>query len=388
MSGGILRLTWRYLTFNKVKSIILLVCLTITIFLPLALHQLIGYYEGELSARARATPMLVGAKGDRFDLVLSSLYFKGDAPETITAHDLDDLRNYGRAKLFPLLLGFSAREKPIVGTTLDYFKFRGLAPASGTLPLQLGDAVLGSAAAAELGIATGYAILSDEASLIDLAGAYPLKMPVVGVLAPTGTPDDHAVFVDIKTAWIIAGIGHGHSDLADPAQAGFVSERGEEGITANPAVVTYNEITADNIGSFHFHSARAELPVTSIITVPNSQKDRTLIKGRYSASEKTQLLVPDEVIAELMGIVFQVKRFFDGSFLLVLVATCLFLALVILLSLRIRRAERETMFHIGCDRLTIFRIQVAELAILLAIAAALAYGLSQFALSAADHLIR
>jgi len=385
--SGIIRLTLRYIAFNKLKSIILLACLTITIFLPLALHHLILHYEDELGQRARLTPLLVGAKGDRFDLVLASLYFKGRAPEAITAHDLDDLRAYGRAEVIPLLLGHSAREKPVVGTTIDYFRLRGLGAASGTLPLKLGDAVLGAAAAEELQLATGDSLLSDEASLINLAGAYPLKMPVVGVLARAGTPDDHAVFVDLKTAWVIAGIGHGHTDLADPEQSGYVSERSEEGITANPAVVTYNEITAENIGSFHFHSTRSELPVTSIIAAPRSEKDRTLISGRYSVAETTQLLVPEDVIAELMGIVFQLKRFFDASFLLVLVTTGLFVALVILLSLRIRKAERSTMFHIGCDRLTIFWIQVAELVTLTVLAAALAWALSHLAIAMASRLL-
>ena len=36
---------------------------------------------------------------------------------------------------------------------------------------------------------------------------------MVGILAPTSTPDDEAVFVDIKTAWVISGIGHGHEDV-------------------------------------------------------------------------------------------------------------------------------------------------------------------------------
>ena len=386
--SGILRLTWRYLTFNKVKSLILLVCLTITIFLPLALQQLIDYYEDELGQRARATPLLIGAKGDRFDLVLASLYFRGDAPTPITAHDLDALREYGRADALPLFLGFSARDKPIVGCTIDYFELRSLRPASGTLPLQLGDAVLGASAAEHLGLQVGDSILSDEASLIDLAGSYPLKMPVVGVLAPTGTADDEAVFVDIKTAWVIAGIGHGHSDLADPKQAGFVAQRGEEGITAKPsAVVTYNEITAKNIGTFHFHSARSDLPVTSIIAIPNSAKDRTLLRARYSVAERTQLLVPADVIDELMGIVFQIKRFFDGSFLLVSVATSLFLTLVVLLSLRIRKRERETLFRIGCGRMTIFWLQATELGILLLAGSALAFGLSQALIGGVSRLI-
>ena len=67
---------------------------------------------------------------------------------------------------------------------------------------------------------------------------------------------------------------------------------------------------------------------------------------------------------------------FDGSFLLVIFSTGLFLTLVVLLSLRIRRAERETMFRLGCGRLTIFWLQVAELGILITLAATLAFALS------------
>ncbi|MFT5108216.1 MAG: putative ABC transport system permease protein [Pseudoalteromonas tetraodonis] len=385
--SGILRLTWRYLTFNRAKSLILFVCLTITIFLPLALHQLISYYEAELGERARETPLIIGAKGDRFDLVLASLYFNGKAPAPVTANDLDQLRDTGRAQAIPLFLGFSAQQKPIIGTTTDYFFFRNLSPENGTLPLQLGDAVLGAKAAIDLGLTTGDHLLSDEASLIYIGGSYPLKMPIVGVLRPSGTPDDDAVFVDIKTAWIIAGIGHGHTDLDDPEASGFVSERDETSITANPAVFTYNEITPDNIDSFHFHSERSELPVTAMIAIPNSDKDQTLLKARYSVADKTQLLVPTQIIEELLGIVFQVKRFFDGSFLLVALATLLFLALVILLSLRIRRRERQTMFQIGCDRMTIFWLQVTELAILVALASVAAYTLSQFTLGAISRIL-
>lgn len=384
--SGILRLTWRYLTFNKVKSLILLVCLAITIFLPVTLHRLISFYESELGERARLTPLLVGAKGDRFDLVLASLYFKGAPPEPISALDLDALREYGRGDAIPLHLGFSARRQPIVGTTTDYFHFRDLRAANGTLPLQLGDAVVGSAVAESLDLKVGDFLLSDEASLINIAGSYPLKMPVVGVLAESGTPDDQAIFVDLKTAWVIAGIGHGHTDLDQPEASGFVSERDQDTITANPAVFTYNEITPENMDSFHFHASREELPVTAIITLPASDKDRTLLKGRYSVSETTQLLVPSEIIEELMGIVFQVKRFFDGSFLLVLVATGLFLTLVIVLSLRIRRRERNTMYFIGCDRLTILWLQVAELGILLLLASLVAFAATELALVATKSL--
>ena len=89
----------------------------------------------------------------------------------------------------------------------------------------LGEAVLGAAAARGLGVVAGDSIISSPENVFDLAGVYPLKMKVVGILEPTFTADDSAVFVDIKTAWIIGGLGHGHQDLAEADAAPGVLAR-------------------------------------------------------------------------------------------------------------------------------------------------------------------
>ena len=75
-------------------------------------------------------------------------------------------------------------------------------------------------------------VVSSPESVFDLAGVYPLKMAVVGVLAPTHTPDDDAVFVDVKTAWVIAGLAHGFDlVLANPpfGKKGSFTIVGEDG---------------------------------------------------------------------------------------------------------------------------------------------------------------
>ena len=65
-------------------------------------------------------------------------------------------------------------------------------------------------------------------------------MKVVGVLMTT---DDEAVFVDIKTAWVIAGLAHGHTDVTAPgAESGVLAVEGDK-IVANASVLSYTEIT-------------------------------------------------------------------------------------------------------------------------------------------------
>ena len=69
---------------------------------------------------------------------------------------------------------FRARGYAIVGTTLDYFEFRGLQVADGRQLAVLGDCVLGATAAARLGLGAGDSLVSSPQTLFDLGGASPL----------------------------------------------------------------------------------------------------------------------------------------------------------------------------------------------------------------------
>jgi putative ABC transport system permease protein len=384
----ILYLAWRYVAYHKVKTVILTVCLMLTAVLPLSAHLLIAQYGDSLTARARATPLVVGAKGNRFDLVLKALYFGSAQVDAIRMAEVESIRNSGLATPIPLHLRFTARGHPIVGTTLDYFEFRGLRVARGTGLHTLGQAVLGVKVAAELQVGPGDHLFSDQRSLYDITKTYPLKMHVAGVLAESDSPDDEAVFVDIKTAWIIEGITHGHQDVVKTADESVLLQRTDENVMTNASIVEYNEVTPDNIDSFHTHAEPAELPLSAIIVRPHDPKSSTLIKARYGLSETHRMLVPEEVVGELLGLVFRVKQFFDANFALITVSTMLFLVLVVLLSQRIRKREMETMFKIGCSRLTVFWLQAVELAIVVALGLGTAAVLSIVIVLTAPHLVR
>jgi len=364
----VLLLAWRYVAYHKVKTAILTIGLTLTFVLPLTATLLIRHYGDALLHRARATPLVLGVKGNRFDLVLKALYFSAAPVDDVTMADVSAIRDSGYGLPIPLHLEYTARgTHPIVGTTLDYFEFRGLHPQRGKMPMTLGEAVLGATAAEQLGLGPGDALFSDQRSLYDITRTYPLKMHIIGVLAKTDSPDDNAVFVDIKTAWIIAGITHGHQDVSATSNPAIVLQRSDDEVVTNAAIVEYNEVTPQNLHTFHTHAPEDKLPVTAVLVVPNDAKGATILKGRYSVSETRQLLVPEEVVTDLMGLVFQVKRFFDASFALVTVATLLFLILVMLLSRALRRREMETMFKIGCSRRMTFWLQLGELGIVLAL---------------------
>lgn len=391
--SGALYLAWRYLAFHRLKVAILVVAIALIAFLPAGLNVLVGESARALRARAEATPLLLGAPGSPLELALSSLYFEGGAPTPVGFSEVERVVATGLAEAIPLHVGFRAGAHPIVGTELGYFDWRGLEVAAGRRFALLGECVLGAEAARRLGVGPGGAVVSSPDTLFDLAGVYPLRMRVVGVLAPSHSPDDRAVFVDVKTAWVIAGLGHGHRDLAEPGAPGTVLRRERdasgERIVAGAAVVEYNEITPENAESFHFHGDAASWPVTAVVALPPDDRSRTLLLGRYTDPEAgVQLLRPATVIEELLGTVFAVRGYVVGALLLVGASTLAVAALVFALSARLRRREVETLAKIGAPRATVAVVLLAEVAFVLGCSTVLAGGLTLVVRSLGGAAIR
>lgn len=385
---GRLFLAWRHARYHWGRSIIIVACVACAAYLPLAVNLLISRGEARLLARAEATPLVMGAAGSRVDLVLHALHFRMRHPGALTMGDIGVVRAGGLARVIPLCTQFTARSVPIVGTSPAYFRFRGLSALEGSLPLALGDCVLGAEAAKGLGLGVGEKLLSDPANLFDIAGAYPLRMHVAGVLAPIGTDDDRAVFVDMKTAWVIAGLGHGHQDVARADDA-LVLKRTESQAVANAALPQFTEITPENVTSFHFHGDTEGFPVTAAIVLPEDDKSAVLLAGRFAAGDHAgQLVEPTEVVREMLGTVFRVKRLFDANVALVAVAMVLLLGLVVLLSCRMRAAEMALLHRIGCARGTLFWLQAWELAMLLGLGLGLAVAASLLTSHFSDVLVR
>ncbi len=367
-----LYIAWKYLNFSKARTATLVACVTLIAVLPLALQLLLAESERQLLSRAASTPLLLGAPGSALDLVMNGLYFDDEVPELISMAAVDALADSGLASPIPLYVRFKARRFPIVGTTLDYFDFRGLTVAAGRPLALLGECVVGAEVAERLDLKAGDSLLSSPETVFDLAGVYPLNMKVAGVLARAHTPDDLAVFVDIKTAWVVEGLVHGHQDLSRVEDAGVIIEQTSDNVIANAKLVEYTEINPGNIESFHFHGTPGDYPLSAVITVPNDAKSATILRGRHLDGDSDyQLVVPETVIDGLLANIFRIKHMLDAVILVVAVATVLALVLVFALSIRLRQREIQTVFRLGGSRLTIARLLAAEIAIIALISAAL-----------------
>ncbi len=359
-------IAWKYICFNKTKTFTLIACVTLISFLPISLEILLDESERQLMSRATSTPLVIGAKGSALDLMMNTLYFGDEVPELITLEASDRVMDSDLALPIPMYIRFHARNNPIVGTTLDYFDFRGLKIAEGNQMALLGDCVLGAKAAKKLNLSPGDSLVSSPETLFDLAGIYPLKMKITGVLKKSHTSDDLAVFVDIKTAWVIQGLGHGHEDVTKLKDETLVLKRSESNVAATAKLYHYTEINKTNMDSFHFHGNLSAYPITAVISVPWDTKSGTLLRGRFLSGDETlQAVEPEEVIDGLLQNIFRIKNVLDAVISVVALATILAVVLVFALSLRLRQAEIHTIFKLGCSQLTVFKLISAEIMMIL-----------------------
>jgi putative ABC transport system permease protein len=219
-------------------------------------------------------------------------------------------------------------------------------------------------------------------------------MKVVGVLFPAGTPDDEAVFTDVKTTWVIARLAHGHMDMTTPEAQSGVLKREEGNLVANAAVLSYTEITPENIDSFHFHGNPAEFPVDAVLVAPNDRKSSIMLRGRYEAQGTAvqmlavQMLVPLQVINSLLDTVFSVRNFIVLGSIGIILATAAITILVFILSIRLRRREIETIRKIGGPRRRLWAILFTEILMVVCGAVAIAAGMTAVVSRLGGVLIR
>jgi putative ABC transport system permease protein len=323
-------------------------------------------------------------------LTLSALYFRPPNLDAIAYREATQVNGTGLAVGIPLHLRYTVGRQRIVGTTLDYFEFRGLHVGRGRRMALLGECVLGAKAARVLDVGVDGHVLSSAGSAFDVAGAFPLKMPVVGILEPTGTADDEAVFVDLKTAWVIAGLAHGHQDMSRAKEGdGGVLKLEQGNVVANASVLSYTEITQDNIDSFHFHGDPNTFPVDAVIVVPKDRKSGILLRGRYeNADAVVQMLVPLQVVNELVDTMFSIRDYIVMASIGVGAATTATMVLVFMLSIRLRRREIETIRKIGGTRRRLLGILAAEITLVVAAGVGIAVLLTVVVSRFGDVLIR
>lgn len=375
-----------YARRNPAQTGLVAISLAVVLAVPLAGRLLVLSYESRIAARASAVPIVIGSPGSRFDLALTAVYFRRSPIDPVPMSVCDTLQEEGRVTAVPIHARFTASGRTVVSVGTEYFELMGLLPDAGTLPVLIGDATLGSAAAARLGLGPGDELVTDRRELYDLSVPPPFALRIVGVLKPTGTPDDEAVFTGIDTAWVLEGRSHSHIDARDVGE-GQVLARAQGVITVAPTLDTAQRASDADMLSFHVHGDRGELPLSAVLVFDEDQKDLTIIESRINALGAAQAVVPSELVEELFAVVLRVRAVFDAISAVLGGATLVLVCLTSALAARLRMPEFLALERMGVPSWYVAGLVAGQTAVVLVLGCLGAAALVAGVLLAASGMI-
>jgi putative ABC transport system permease protein len=279
---------------------------------------------------------ILGPKGSPLQIVLNGLYHMDEMPGKIKwPYYQKVLANPIVEEGIPFCTGHSYagfRVNAIDGRFLTDFEYLpgrkfSFSPADGGQGRSFGtgeEAVAGWAVAKELGIKLGQTF--NPVCGVSAGPVHRNNIEFVGILAPTGTPHDRAIYIPLNTFYTLEG----HENVATMA----VNEE-------------YREISGAYLKIKRVRGGALNLNLQSM-------------KYDINQSSEAQLVVPNEVLPKLFGIIGWV----DGAFLAIAVLVtalgtmCLLVALVS--ALRERRRDIALMRSIGATRRTVFGLVLSE----------------------------
>lgn len=337
-----------------------------TIGLSVAL--MIGVVNVQRSAResfagvVSGTDLIVGPRGGAIELLLYAVFRLGSPTANLSYETYQRVAAHPAvAWTIPLMLGDSHHGYRVVGTNADFYaryRFHGdqaVALREGRFPDGLWDVAIGSAVADALGYAVGQPIVVSHG--LDAAGFLghdDRPFELVGILAPTGTPIDHSVYITLE------GFEAMHLDW----HSGAPPQPGE----ATPAEAIHAEdVPIRSLTAFL-------LGTTSRIETLHLQRELNTAAG-----EPLTAVIPGVALAELWRVVGYAEQALLVVSVLVVAVGLLGMVLTLLSSLEARRREMAILRALGVGPRGIVGLLALE-ATLLALAGcalgiALFYGL-------------
>ena len=207
-----LAMAWRYLRFRWLVSLLTVAGISLGVALVCAVLSLRHESERALSREAGLYDLVAGGKGSPLQLVLASVYHLDSPTGNVPYADYERLRRDSRVLwAAPVGLGDNYSGYRIVGTEAQFFdlperngnpffRFR-----EGKVFEDRFEVVLGSQVASSSGLGIGDSFFGTH-GLVEVPGAevhrdFPYR--VSGILAPTGTAQDRAIFGTLESVWEI-----------------------------------------------------------------------------------------------------------------------------------------------------------------------------------------
>jgi putative ABC transport system permease protein len=377
-----LKIAWRSLLNRPVQTLVAIAVIALAAALAVAvIHLNDSLQRGIIRASDPFGMLVVGAKGSGQQLVLSTLLLQGTPVGNIDGHVYEELAEDPRVALaVPLALGDNVGGARIVGTDLRFFDLRpslqepqSFRLAEGLLFADDFEAVLGSRAAAELGLKVGDRFRPEHGVESGLATDTHAEVhTVVGILQPSGTPFDNAALVPIDGVLLMHAEPEGAGE--EGHDTGEEHDAGEEHATAEPTGSTAED------GEEHEHIAEGQ--VTAVLIRPVGFVEGNEIWREFYTGTEAQAVFPGRELGSLFDLLNQGQEILIIVGYLAAAMAALTLFLAIYSATEARQQLLAILRGVGASRQTVMLVVLVE-AVLIAVIGALTGRLLGYAAASA-----
>lgn len=356
-----LTIVLRSLRTRVFSTLVVVLLVAVSAGLLLAILSLRSAGERAFERGTGNAHLLVSRDGSPLVSVLNGLFYANPPKAPIEQAKLDELRaSFPWAMFVPTAVGDSYRTFPVVATAPEFFsKFEPVFGepwkfAEGRAFDKSFEVVIGSGVARETGLRMGAKLVLTHGSGKSREGVADehahehteYQYTVVGILAPTGSPHDRALFTDLTSCWIL----HAHDRF----------EREGTHKTVTPAdLVAEDKVVTGVLLRLPSRDNAGAPPALA------SQYDRLRRDGSLTVA------IPANEVQRLFGIVKSI----DVLFLAMAAATLVSSAFAILLSMINSMSERRRQVAIlrvlGASSMRIFWLVLTESTIIGLVGAAL-----------------
>ncbi len=204
------KIAWRSIEQRSLASALTAFSMALGVALVVAVLVIHSVVTKSFERGSQGYDLIVGAKGSQLQLVLNSVFYLGQPIENVPYKYYEEFVE-GRFSpaveaAIPICMGHAYKDYPVVATVPDYFekltylngqKYR-FAEGRDFEQENFYEAVIGATAAKRSGLGLGDTFQPVGTASGDEGheGHDPFK--IVGILAPTGTPNDRAIFVNME----------------------------------------------------------------------------------------------------------------------------------------------------------------------------------------------
>ena len=209
---------WSYLWSRKFTTSLTILSVALAVGLISAILTLRNETRARFEEEQQAYDIVVGPPGSPLQLVLNAVYFLDNPTGVMPYADYERLKQHEDVvNAFPVGLGDTYRGFRIVGTEREMFDYPWTHPVTGEdrYPFRLKEgkffdapmeAVVGNRVARNLGLKLGDTFSGTHGSIelpddVAVFNHSEETYTVVGILNPSGTSNDRAIFVSLSSVW-------------------------------------------------------------------------------------------------------------------------------------------------------------------------------------------